>query len=240
MAQFGKAQQAQTVTFGKRAQSVPEQRFPQRPQKQAPELSPQALAFLEGERQTSGASQSFGRDSQKRNAAANVSDFVYAPAASDGRAAGKPVWGRRIIATLIDSFITGVPVFLFFGFGIMGAAMTQGTAEAMIGGMFILALVLAVVSAIYAISMEASSKQATWGKMAVGAIVVDKDGGKPGFGAIVLRNTLGRFGTNIIPFYIGYFMGLARQDRRCLHDLIAGTMVCEKSTRNLAYESTFR
>ena len=41
------------------------------------------------------------------------------------------------------------------------------------------------------------------------------------------------------PFYISYLMGLARKDRRCLHDLIAGTMVCAKGNASVSYENTF-
>ena len=43
-----------------------------------------------------------------------------------------------------------------------------------------------------------------------------------------MRNTLGRFVVNIIPFYIGYFIGLFKADRRCIHDMMSGTMVRQR------------
>jgi uncharacterized RDD family membrane protein YckC len=73
--------------------------------------------------------------------------------------------------------------------------------------------------------MEASRLQATLGKLMVGAVVTDRDGNKPGLGGIIMRNTLGRFVVNMVPFYAGYVMGLFRKDRRGLHDLMSGTMV---------------
>ena len=53
----------------------------------------------------------------------------------------------------------------------------------------------------------------------------EDNGGKPGLGGIIMRNTLGRFIVNVVPFCAGYVMGLFRKDRRCLHDIMSGTMV---------------
>lgn len=44
-----------------------------------------------------------------------------------------------------------------------------------------------------------------------------------------MRNTVGRFCANIIPFYVGYVCGLFRAGRRFIHDLIAATMVRERT-----------
>jgi uncharacterized RDD family membrane protein YckC len=77
----------------------------------------------------------------------------------------------------------------------------------------------------YGIGVEASAHQATLGKIVVGAII--------------MRNTLGKMISSFTPFYISYLMGLARKDRRCLHALMAGTMVCEKSKAAASCEQTF-
>ena len=55
--------------------------------------------------------------------------------------------------------------------------------------------------------------------------VTAKDGTKPSLGGVIMRNTLGRFVVNIIPFYIGYFIGLFKSDKRCVHDMMSATMV---------------
>jgi uncharacterized RDD family membrane protein YckC len=90
-------------------------------------------------------------------------------------------------------------------------------------------VILGICSIICLVSMEASKKQATWGRIAVGAVVTDKNGGKTAFGAIVMRNTVGRFCANIIPFYVGYVCGLFRAGCRFIHDLVAATMVRERT-----------
>ncbi len=185
-------------------------------------LSPEALAFLQSER-------SRAPEPASKPGAAPRAPAYAAPSSAASPYAGKPVWGRRIIAMLIDSLIVGLPVFFLFGMGIFGAAAAAATDTAALMAVIIFSVILGVCSIIYSVSMEASKKQATWGKLAVGAIVTDMNGGKPTFGAIVMRNTVGRFCANIIPFYIGYIAGLFRADRRCVHDLIAGTMVRKRT-----------
>lgn len=198
-------------TFGKKVTAPMAGRSGPAPKER---LSPEALAFLNSERAR--APVQSAQPSYASPKAAPVSS-VYG--------AGKPVWGRRIIAILIDSFIIGVPVFFLFGFGIFGAVAAAPSDTAALMGVLMFSLILGVASIVYSVAMEASSKQATLGKMAVGAIVTDVHGGRATLGAIILRNTVGRFCSNLIPFYIGYFLGLFREDRRCLHDLIGGTMV---------------
>lgn len=212
MTTFGTRQTAGVKpAFGKKTAPSPAGRVLPAPKDR---LSPEAIAFLNAERARA----------PVQPAQPSYATPKAAPASSV-YGAGKPVWGRRIIAILIDSLIVGVPIFFFFGMGIFGAAASMQSDTAAAIAVLTFAVILGVTSIIYSVVMEASSKQATWGKMAVGAVVTDLNGGKPTLGAIILRNTVGRFCSNIIPFYIGYFLGLFRADRRCLHDLIAGTMV---------------
>lgn len=201
-------------TFGKKAAAPMAGRSGAAPKER---LSPEAAAFLNAER---------ARTSSAPARSATPSYANPKPAASSVHGAGKPVWGRRIIALLIDSALFVVPLVLLIV--AMGPQPMMTDAQFATG--FIAALLfVGLGSIVYYVVMESSSLQATLGKMAVGAIVVDKNGGKPTLGAIILRNTVGRFCSNMIPFYIGYFLGLFRADRRCLHDLIAGTMVCKRS-----------
>ncbi|MBA4338815.1 MAG: hypothetical protein C0421_08225 [Hyphomonas sp.] len=225
MATFGKqvsagGPAAAKPTFGKKTGPAPMGRAA--PSAARDQLSPQALAFLQAER-------SRAPEAASKPGVAPRAPAYAAAASAVSPYAGKPVWGRRIIALLIDSLIVGLPVFFLFGMGIFGAAAAAPTDTAAFMAVMTFSIILGVCSIIYSVSMESSKKQATWGKLAVGAIVTDMNGGKPTFGAIVMRNTVGRFCSNIIPFYIGYVCGLFRADRRCVHDLIAGTMVRKRT-----------
>lgn len=184
------------------------------------QLSPQALAFLQSERSRAPEPASKSGAARSSTAARPAPQPGYAMPA--GIQAGKPVWGRRILATLIDSAVFLVPLILI----IAAMGPQPGTTDAQFAAGFIgVILFLGLGSLAYCIAMESSSLQATLGKMAVGAVVTDKTGGKPTLGAIIMRNTLGKLLSSLTPFYISYLMGLFRQDRRCLRDLMAGTMV---------------
>ncbi len=212
MTSFGTRQTAGAKpAFGKKTSPSPAGRSMPAPNDR---LSPEAIAFLNAERARA----------PVQSALPSYATPKAAPASSV-YGAGKPVWGRRIIAILIDSLIVGVPVFFFFGFGIFGAVAAAPSDATALMGVLMFSAILGITSIAYSVAMESSSKQATLGKMAVGVIVTDVHGVKPTLGAVLLRNTVGRFCSNIIPFYIGYLLGLFRADRRCLHDLIGGTMV---------------
>jgi uncharacterized RDD family membrane protein YckC len=146
--------------------------------------------------------------------------------------AGKPVWGRRVLARLVDEFGVWFLISLVSGGGLLKAVSTYIVADAgspleVAASVEILgyAVIFMVFQSVYNIAMEASSKQATLGKMMVGAVVTTRDGSKPGLGSIVMRNTVGRFVSNVMPFYAGYVMGLFSDERRCMHDMMSGTVV---------------
>lgn len=195
--------------------------------KPPPDMSPKAMAFLEAERVRKG---------QSIPSQASVPGYVTPSFGSGGLDAGKPVWGRRVIATFIDTAVFIIPLILIIAAMGPQPEMTEAQFTTAYFGT-IAFLILA--SLAYAIGMEASKTQATLGKLAVGAIVTDKTGGKPTLGAIIMRNTLGKLVSGLMPFYIGHFIGLVRKDRRCLHDLMAGTMVCAKGKSMVSYDQTF-
>jgi uncharacterized RDD family membrane protein YckC len=243
-------------TFGKKSA----QPMPCRAAPSAERLSPQAMAFLEAERnrppvaaahppvrQSAAAPLPSHRQPAPLMAdaaampvepkvAAPTRPYVETRRPSHHAYAGKPVWGRRVVATLIDAAVFVVPLMIIIG--AMGP-QPQTTDAQFAAGYLGVIVFLSLGSLAYAIGMESSSLQATLGKMVVGAIVTDKTGGKPTLGAIIMRNTLGKLVSGLTPFYISYLMGLARKDRRCLHDLIAGTMVCAKGTTSVSYDQTF-
>jgi uncharacterized RDD family membrane protein YckC len=208
---------AQKPVFGKKAAGSARPGAARPAQAQA--LSAKAEAFLQRERETSGEP-------------AYTSGNVPFPSSGGSVAGGKPVWGRRVIARLFDELLVWLVIYAVFHKDLsrdLSAYITEpsGSQEeaAAAVGLFFYALIWALVECVYNIVMEASRLQATLGKLMVGAVVTDRDGNKPGLGGIIMRNTLGRFVVNMVPFYAGYVMGLFRKDRRGLHDLMSGTMV---------------
>ena len=208
---------AQRPTFGKKLAPAPQGRFT-RAASQA-DLSPAARAFLEQD--------------VKRSRPARSSAMPWDGADVQVSAgAGKPVWGRRVVARLVDELLIWFAIYLVFNAQLGAAVSTyivapQGSPEESMAAitLFGYGLLFAFIHCVYNNAMEASSLQPTLGKMMVGAVVTAKDGTKPGFGGVIMRNTLGRFVVNIIPFYIGYFIGLFKPDKRCVHDMMSSTMV---------------
>jgi uncharacterized RDD family membrane protein YckC len=89
-----------------------------------------------------------------------------------------------------------------------------------------LALVSSIIWVLYGTFMEASKYQATVGKLALGLIVTDLNGGKLDFSKALVRN-LGKLLSNFI-FLIGYIMAAFTEKKQGLHDIIAGTLVVQK------------
>lgn len=82
-----------------------------------------------------------------------------------------------------------------------------------------------IVSAGYYAAMESSQWQATLGKRMMGLIVTDAAGARIGLGRALLRNTLGRFVSNLMPFNLGYLCVLFMDEAKAAHDFVAGTRV---------------
>ncbi len=74
--------------------------------------------------------------------------------------------------------------------------------------------------------MEASKYQGTIGKIALGLIVTDANGGKLDFTKALVRN-LCKIISSLI-FCIGYIMAGFTEKKQGLHDIIAGTLVVKK------------
>ena len=212
-------------TFGKKTSQAP---APRAMPAAKSGLSSGSLAFLQADHNRAPAA-------APAPASRQIPGYAAPAAQTAGQTAGKPVWGRRVIAALIDVAVLIVPLVLIIGVMVPQPQTTDAQFARHVGVFVFLSLG----GLAYAIGMESSSRQATLGKLAVGAIVTDKTGGKPTLGAIIMRNTLGKLVSGLTPFYISYLMGLARKDRRCLHDLMAGTMVCAKSKTSFSYDQTF-
>jgi len=138
---------------------------------------------------------------------------------------------RRFAAAFIDAIILAVIGFIggaIFGAllgGAMGAAGSDlQTIKAVCGGFgYIIGLVL---NWLYFTLFESSSKQATWGKMAIGICVTNLDGQRLSF-----ARANGRYWGKIISFLIlciGYLMVAFTQKKQGLHDIMAGCLVTKK------------
>lgn len=149
--------------------------------------------------------------------------------------AGEPIFWRRILSRLVDELLCWMILLVPFGSAILSAAGTYieapaGSAEETRAAMdlFGYSILFCVLSTVYGTIMESSRLQATVGKLMIGAVLATSTGDKPKIWQALLRNSIGRLVVNLLPFYAGYVMGIFRKDRRSLHDLMSGTMVCSK------------
>lgn len=134
----------------------------------------------------------------------------------------------RVLAYMIDGFVMNMALSLWstlIGTGMMlpvpGLEIGQeGVSETLVAVSAVLGI---VGNWLYFALMESSKLQATLGKLAVGLIVTDAQGGRIGF----LRAT-GRYFAKILSgvlLCIGFLMVAFTQRKRGLHDLMAGTLV---------------
>jgi uncharacterized RDD family membrane protein YckC len=136
----------------------------------------------------------------------------------------------RGAAYIIDGFVAGilamiiaVPVAIIIG---VVTVMIGSDFLIMVGQFFTSILGLLVVWG-YFIFMT-HKYQATLGKMAVGVKVHTDDGvGKMTLGKVVLRETVGKFVSNLF-FGIGYIIAAFTQKKQALHDFIASSTVTYK------------
>jgi uncharacterized RDD family membrane protein YckC len=147
----------------------------------------------------------------------------------------------RFVAIIIDGIIIGVvqsflivPILAAAGFsfasGIQSGEMSEAEAIGMIGTLMATMgttiLISYTIGILYFTLMEASKFQATVGKLALGLIVTDLNGGKLDFTKALVRNLCKIISSMIL--YIGYIMAGFTDKKQGLHDMIAGTLVLKK------------
>jgi uncharacterized RDD family membrane protein YckC len=138
---------------------------------------------------------------------------------------------KRVGAYLIDYIIVllGVLV-LSFGMGlvvglVLLALGVQKDTVRLIAGVMGMLLGLSAFVFYWAL-FECSSKQATPGKMALGIVVTDTNGGRISFGRSIGRQ-FARFLSGLV-LGLGYIICGFTERRQCVHDLLAGTLVVNK------------
>jgi uncharacterized RDD family membrane protein YckC len=146
---------------------------------------------------------------------------------------------KRFAAYLIDSIIMGAVTFLILIPFLAMIGISAGVSSAMenseaaagliglfIGAYFFAIFVMVVAQWLYFALMESSSRQATLGKMALGIIVTDMNGGQVSFGKATGRY-FGKIVSSMI-MCIGYLMVAFTEKKQGLHDMMAGTLVVNK------------
>jgi uncharacterized RDD family membrane protein YckC len=148
----------------------------------------------------------------------------------------------RFVALIIDAIIIGVaqsfvivPILAALGLGFAGGMgnMDMGNPDdvvGMVGAIMAAAgtiwILTMTIQILYYSFMESSKFQATFGKMALGLIVTDVNGGKLEFLKAFVRN-LCKIISNFT-LLIGYIMAGFTDKKQALHDMIAGTLVVKK------------
>lgn len=144
---------------------------------------------------------------------------------------------KRAAALFLDSLLVTavyygvlIAAMVLFGLGgTLGRMGAAGTPDFGIGGillMVVIYLAWPVVSALYYVLMESSSRQATLGKMAVGIKVTGLDGGRIGRG-----RAFGRWASHLLAYVtlcIAYLVALFTDRKQGLHDMVAGTYVVDQ------------
>jgi uncharacterized RDD family membrane protein YckC len=146
---------------------------------------------------------------------------------------------KRFAAYLIDSIIMSAVTFLVLipflamigiSAGVSSSMEDSEAAAGLIGlliGAYLFAIfVMMIAQWLYFALMESSSRQATLGKMALGIIVTDMNGGQLGFGKATGRY-FGKIVSSMI-MCIGYLMVAFTEKKQALHDMMAGTLVVNK------------
>jgi uncharacterized RDD family membrane protein YckC/type II secretory pathway pseudopilin PulG len=133
-------------------------------------------------------------------------------------------WARWA-ALFIDSLILGVATFIG-AVAVAALGFTAGEDAALIAGVAGYYGLSIVGSWLYFALLESSSHQATPGKRAVGAIVTDEAGQRISFG-----RASGRFFAKILSqlsLGVGWLMAAFTQQKRGLHDFVAGTLIVNR------------
>ena len=126
---------------------------------------------------------------------------------------------RRVAAWLLDQLVVLVVVI------IVSILLTLLSANSL--GKAVLLIPYLLVPWLYSALLESSSRQATFGKLALGIKVTDRNGHRLSFG-----RATGRYFAHILSgltLCIGFAMAAFTERRQALHDMVAGTLVVEKS-----------
>ncbi len=137
----------------------------------------------------------------------------------------------RVGASIIDGFLTSFVAqiaggVIGFAIGMSMASAGADEEEIVLVAQLFGALLGCLIDWLYRAIMESSSLQATLGKLAIGAKVVDASGNRISFGRATARH-FGKIISALI-FFIGFMMVGWDERKQGLHDKMAGTFVVHK------------
>lgn len=150
----------------------------------------------------------------------------------------------RFVALIIDGIIISIvrgfivlPILAMFGYSITSSGFfedfdfrdTDALLSAFAAFMAMAAtigLINFIIWIVYYTLMEMSKLQATIGKIALGLVVTDINGGRLDFGKALIRNLFKIISGAILS--IGYIMAAFTARKQALHDIVANTLVVKK------------
>ena len=125
----------------------------------------------------------------------------------------------RLLAVIIDLFI----IFAVFALIVFIAMLFLASKETKIAAAVSGLVIIPITKLIYGSILEASTRQATYGKLLMGIRVTDEAGERITAGQAYGRNFSKLL--CIITLGAGYLIGFFDKRQQCLHDKIAGTLV---------------
>ena len=126
---------------------------------------------------------------------------------------------QRVLAAVLDWFMIGG----FFVIIAFTASLFIFDKAKLLSLSLSLIVIIPVTQFIYHIIMEASAKQATYGKQLLNIKVSDPEGQRINLKHAFIRNAAKL--ASVLTFFIGYLLSFFNKRQQCLHDMIAGTLV---------------
>ncbi|MFN7991727.1 MAG: RDD family protein [Candidatus Micrarchaeia archaeon] len=136
---------------------------------------------------------------------------------------------RRLAAEIIDEIVmVSMLLLIVFTVGLISGVLLPGVLPDAAAGILTL---LALVAVFLYQPFFIATRGATFGKQALGLIVVDEDSSYPiGWKKALLREIVGKIILNRLTIYIGYLLIVFDARKQGLHDKIAGTFVVYKDS----------
>ena len=138
---------------------------------------------------------------------------------------------KRVMAYIVDIIVISIPVTLLFGSGMsLGVdEQTPGTYDVHLNlDMTLPEFIILLISWVYFAGLESSEWQGTIGKRLFGMRVTDTEGGR-----ITFFRATGRYLSKFLSsalLMIGFIMVAFTAKKQGLHDMIAGTLVVNRTS----------
>ncbi len=126
---------------------------------------------------------------------------------------------QRVLASALDwFFVSG-----FFILIVFTASLFVFDKATLLSISLSLIIIIPAAQLAYHTILEASDKQATYGKQILNIKVCDMQGSRLTFGRAAMRNIAKLI--SVMTLFTGYLLSFFNKQQQCLHDIIAGTLV---------------